>query len=232
MSKTFLAGVTQDGIAYPPPPWRLIGTTTTLVAASLIDVAQARQYIPDDLEIVEFGRGRTVGAIGLVNYGPRSVFSYNELVVICGLARAGGRIGGWISHIWVDSTRSQAGGQEMFGLNKQLASFTRIVKDGQVRIEVESEEGPLLTATTPKVGWAPALPGRGNAFGTVNGDRRLLEFTSVVRFRPTSTRLVIPDHAPFAHLGLAKPFFSVSGQAKVDAGSRIQILNTGPLPST
>jgi len=229
-NKTLLAGINQDGIAYPPPPWRLSGTT--VVAASLIDVAQARQHVPADLEIVKFGRGRTLGAIVLIEYGSGSIFPYNELVVICGLARAGRRIGGWISHIYVDSTRSQAGGRELFGLPKQLASFTRTVKDGQVRIEVESEEGRLLTATAPKVGWAPAFPGRGNAFGTVKGDRRLLEFTSVARFRPTSARLVIPDHAPFAHLGLAKPFLSVSGQVTMDAGNRIQILNTGPLPIT
>jgi hypothetical protein len=39
----------------------------------------------------------------------------------------------------------------LFGLPKQLASFARTVKDGQVRFEIESEEGPLLKATTPRV---------------------------------------------------------------------------------
>jgi acetoacetate decarboxylase len=180
--------------------------------------------------IVELRPGRTLGAIGIVEYGQGSIFPYNELVAICGLVRAGRRIGGWISHIYVDSTRSQAGGHELFGLPKQLASFTCTVTDDHVRFGVESEEGLLLTATTPTVRWAPPFPGRGNAFGTVHGDRRLLEFTSVARLRPTSVQLVIPDSAPFAHLGLANPSLALSGRAKVNAGSRIQILNTGPLP--
>jgi acetoacetate decarboxylase len=233
--KTYMASVTQDGINYPPPPWRL--SAKTLIAASLVDVAEARQHIPEDLEIVEFGRGRTIGAIGIVDYGVGSIFPYNELVVICGIARAGARVGAWISHIWVDSTRSQAGGIELFGLAKQLASFTRIVKDDQVRYQIEAKEGLLLTASTPKTGWAPASPGlsfpfpaRGAAFGTVNGDRRLLEFKSTARVRLTSARLVIPDQSPFAHLGLAKPTLTAFGRAMVEAGSRIQILNTGSLP--
>jgi acetoacetate decarboxylase len=228
--KTSLAGINHDGVAYPSPPWRL--HATTMIAISLIDVAEARQYVPNDLKIVEIRKGRTLGAIGLVEYGPGSIFPYNELVVITGLARAGKRIGGWISHIYVDSTRSQAGGLELFGLPKQLASFTRTTDDGHVRLEVESEEGLLLTATTPEVSWAPPFPGRGSAFGSVQGDRRLLEFSCVAHLRPTSAQLVIPDHAPFAPLGLAKPSLSISGRVKVDAGSRIQILNTGPLPST
>jgi acetoacetate decarboxylase len=223
-----LPGVTQDGLEYPPPPWRL--RAATVVAASLIDVAVAREYVPDDLKIVEIRRGRTLGAIGIVEYGPGSIFPYNELVVITGLARAGRRIGGWISHIYVDSTRSQAGGLELFGLPKQLASFSRTTKDGQVRLEVVSEDGLILAATSPELRWAPPLPGRGSAFGSVDGDRRLLEFKAVARLRPTSATLVIPDHAPFAHLGLANPGLVVAGRVKVDAGSRIQILNTGPLP--
>lgn len=147
--KTSLAGIKQDGCAYPPPPWRSVGTT--LIAASLIDVGQARKYVPADLEIIEPRRGRTLGEKGIFEYGDGSVFSYNELVVICGLARAGKRIGGWISHIYVDSTRSQAGGLELFDLPKQLASFTRSVKSGRFCFEIEAEDGYLLTATTPRV---------------------------------------------------------------------------------
>jgi acetoacetate decarboxylase len=229
---TYMSAVTQDGVAYPPPPWRL--NATTMIALSLIDVEEARRYIPNDLDIVEFVRGRTIGGLGIVDYGLGSIFPYNELVVICGMARAGARSGAWISHIWVDSTRSQAGGIELFGLAKQLASFTRTIKDGQMQFEVQANEGLLLRASTPKVRWAPPSPGlpfpmRGAAFGTVNGDRRLLEFKSSFSARLTSARLVIPDQAPFAHLRLAKPTLAICGQGMIDAGSRIQILNTGPL---
>jgi acetoacetate decarboxylase len=231
--ETYMAGVTQDGMAYPPPPWQL--NAKTLLTTSLIDVAEARQYIPHDLDIVEFGRGRTIGAIGIVDYGAGSIFPYNELVVICGIARAGARVGGWVSHIWVDSTRSQAGGIELFGLAKQLASFKRTLQDDQVRFEIEAKEGLLLTASTPKRRWSPpspglAFPARGAAFGTVSGDRRLLEFKASLSARLTSARLIIPDQSPFAHLGLAKPNIALCGQGMIHAGSRIQILNTGPLP--
>jgi acetoacetate decarboxylase len=221
-----LPGVENDGVDYPPPPWRLHGTAT--FAMSLIDVAEARQYVPSDIEIVEIKKGRTLGGVGIVEYGEGSVFSYNELVIVTALARIDGQRGGWVSHIYVDSTRSQAGGQELFGLNKQLAAFTRTNTTRGVRHNVESDDGLILTATTPPAKWAPPVPFRGRAFGTVQGDRRSLGFTGVGRVRRSTPTLMIPDTAPFASLGLANPSLSVSGAAKIQAGCRIQILNTRP----
>jgi acetoacetate decarboxylase len=223
-----LMSIKHDGTDYPPPPWNL--HTTMAVAGSLIDVREARKHIPDDFEIVEIRPGRTLGAVGLVDYGPGSIFPYNELVVICGLVRIAGRTGGWISHIYVDSTRSQAGGIELFGLPKQLASFTRIVKDGKVHLDIESDRGSLMTSITPNVGWGIPVRLGGTAFGSVDGDRRLLEFKSVGRVLPVSVQLTIPAQSPFAHLGLAKPMVSLAGKLKIAAGSRIQILHTGSLP--
>jgi acetoacetate decarboxylase len=224
-NRTGSKSIRDDGVDFPPPPWRLQASFT--LAASLIGVAEARRHVPSDLEIIALRKGRTLGAIGIVDYGLGSVFPYNELVVICGLVRAGKRKGGWISHIYVDSTRSQAGGHELFGLPKQLASFTQSSNHGRARLDVEGDEGPLLTATTSPVRWAPPLAGRGSAFGSVHGDRRLLEFKTVARVRPAPIELIIADDAPFAHLGLARPFLTLSGRATVNAGTRIQILSTG-----
>jgi acetoacetate decarboxylase len=223
-----LTSIKHDGVNYPPPPWDLHATMA--VAGSLIDVREARKHIPDDFEIVEIRPGQTIGAIGLVDYGSRSIFPYNELVIIGGLVRIAGRTGGWISHIYVDSTRSQAGGIELFGLPKQLASFTRIVKDGKVHLDIESDRGSLMTSITPNVGWGIPVRLGGTAFGSVDGDRRLLEFKSVGRVLPVSVQLTIPAQSPFAHLGLAKPMVSLAGKLKIAAGSRIQILHTGSLP--
>jgi acetoacetate decarboxylase len=223
-----LMSIKHDGTDYPPPPWNLHATMT--VAGSLVDVHEARKHIPDDFEIVEIRPGRTVGAIGLIDYGSGSIFPYNELVIIGGLVRIAGRTGGWISHIYVDSTRSQAGGIELFGLPKQLASFTRVVKDSKVHLDIESEQGSLMTSITPDVGWGIPIRLGGTAFGIVNGDRRLLEFKSAGRVLPVSVQITIPAQAPFAHLSLAKPMVSLAGKLKISAGSRIQILHTSPLP--
>jgi acetoacetate decarboxylase len=48
---------------------------------------------------------------------------YSELIVIAGLVRYSGQIGGWVSHIYVDNADSVAGGRNIWGLPKELAEF-------------------------------------------------------------------------------------------------------------
>lgn len=105
----------------PPTPWDLRGDF--FAVGGMIPLERARTVIPSDLEIVPVLPGMTMGAIGLARYGEGSTLTYSELVVVSGLVRSAGRVGGWISHIYVDDETSLAGGRHIWGLPKELATF-------------------------------------------------------------------------------------------------------------
>jgi hypothetical protein len=79
--------------------------------------------MPVGARSVSFWPGKTVGGIYVARYGAGSTLEYSELIVFSALARMAGRVGGWISHIYVDSEASVAGGQKIWGLPKERARF-------------------------------------------------------------------------------------------------------------
>ena len=83
-----------------------------------------RQHVPRALDVQSIFPGRTLAMLALIDYRSGSTLTYRELILSPALVRAGGRIGAWISHIYVDSPRSLAAGREVWGLPKQLAGFT------------------------------------------------------------------------------------------------------------
>jgi hypothetical protein len=84
-------------------------------------------------------------------YGPGSSLSYSEFAVAPALAEARGRVGFWISHIYVDNTLSIAGGREIWKLPKQPATFTWNSESREVVVA----EGSL---TLCRVSWDPRMP--------------------------------------------------------------------------
>src|SRR5919199_4290949 len=107
---------------YPAPPWTLQGYA--LQTLQLIDVERVRPLIPPEFDIVSVLPGKTIGGVYLSYYGSGSVLEYSELIVAAGMVRYSGKIGGWISHIYVDNPDSVAGGRNIWGLPKELAEFT------------------------------------------------------------------------------------------------------------
>jgi acetoacetate decarboxylase len=109
-------------MTYPSAPWTLIGYA--IQTLQLVDSTETRSFVPSDLDIVSVLPGKTLGGVYLASYGPESVLSYNELIVVSALTRYGKNLGFWISHIYVDHPDSMAGGREIWGLPKELAQFT------------------------------------------------------------------------------------------------------------
>src|SRR5690348_3769306 len=102
---------------YPPAPWRLSGVS--IQALQLVDSSVARELVPAGLRIVTVWPGKTLGVLYCASYEPPSVLRYHELLLAPALVATGGRIGFWISHIYVDDPASQAGGREIWGLPKE-----------------------------------------------------------------------------------------------------------------
>src|SRR4028119_2333800 len=109
-------------MTYPQAPWTLQGYA--LQTLQLIDVERVRPLIPPEFDIVSVLPGKTVGGVYLSNYGSGSVLEYSELIVNAAMVRYSGKIGGRVSHIYVDNGDSVAGGREIWGLPKELAEFT------------------------------------------------------------------------------------------------------------
>lgn len=105
----------------PPPSWTLAGNAVGILR--LIDRRIAETYVPAGVKVVVIWPGKTLGGILLASYGDGSTLKYNELIVFCAVVRRGWRIGGWVSHIYVDDPASVAGGREIWGLPKESAEF-------------------------------------------------------------------------------------------------------------
>src|SRR4051794_502443 len=129
-------------MTYPSAPWRLQGFAVQTL--HLVDNAQARSFVPPDLDIVSVLPGKTLGIMYLASYGRGSVLSYNELIIVPALTRYRKNVGVWISHIYVDHPDSIAGGREIWGLPKELAQFTWQL-DEQSHVLVRQAERVLCT---------------------------------------------------------------------------------------
>lgn len=106
---------------YPAAPWRLTGRSVQ--ALHLLDASVAQRSVPDDVRVVTVWPGKTLAVLYCASYESPSVLCYHELVLAPALVAGDGRIGFWISQIYVDDPASQAGGHEIWGLPKELATF-------------------------------------------------------------------------------------------------------------
>ena len=96
---------------YPPAPWKIQGRA--VLALQLVGIERVRPHIVPELKIVSLLPGKTLGGVYLTSYGPGSVLEHNELGVIAALVYYLGKIGLWVSHIYVDNTLSAAGSREI-----------------------------------------------------------------------------------------------------------------------
>lgn len=192
-----------SGLELPPAPWDLAGDF--FAVGGLMPVARARPFVPDDLEIVTVLPGLTLGAIAAARYGAGSILEYSELVVVPALVRAGEAVGGWISHIYVDDPTSQLGGQSIWGLPKELATF-----EWETQVETRGADSTLLRVSrhgermldfwaAPR--WFPVptafdLP----VISRVDGRPQPWGAKLACRMRLTSFHLVMAPEAPFASL--------------------------------
>jgi acetoacetate decarboxylase len=192
---------------YPAAPWQLYGTA--LQSLHAIDLATARQFVPVDFEIVPVLPGKTVGSLYLSVYEPSSTLEYHELIVAPALVRYRGKIGAWISHIYVDNPVSVAGGRNIWGLPKELADFTWHDRDLTVsqgntllcRVDRSAMKLPLSFWGKLKIG--------GDVFGSL--DRDILSFRGDVEtgLKWTPFQLSIPTESPFFAVNLGNPWLTV-----------------------
>ena len=212
-------------VAYPPPPWRLAGPAA--IAMGTVDVERARQFVPDDLDIVEVRPGKTAGAFVIADYQQRATFPYAELSVMAALVRCRGVRGPWISSIYVDSIPSLKGGREMWGMYKHLAAFDRTFgQTNEVVVTEDGEHRATFRWRAPTRLWPAPAYVRG--IGSVQGDRRRFTGRGISRLGKTDIEIDISPASPFHALGLhEQQLRGVAGQMNLLFGD-VRILKPAP----
>lgn len=197
-------------MTYPPAPWKLQGYA--LQTLHLIDVKNSRPLIPPELEIVSIFPGKTLGGVYLSAYETGSILEYNELIVVAALVRYRGKVGAWISHIYVDNLDSVAGGREIWGLPKEIAKFiwekdnVSVYQSERQLCNLKYQKGWLSFSTW----WQQALSG--DVFGELGSELLLFTGQFKSQLKIVIGNLAIPSTSPFACLNLAQPLITLNCQ--------------------
>ncbi len=107
--------------------------------------------------------GRAVVATAFVDYLPGSLLPYRELLAAV-VVRDGLRLGLSITHIWVDSPASKAGGRELWGIPKELAGFKVVPAPAFAAVATDIAE-----AEHSSYGRGVPAPVAGSVFQTLHG---------------------------------------------------------------
>ncbi|MGF2035135.1 MAG: acetoacetate decarboxylase family protein [Nostoc sp. CmiVER01] len=189
---------------YPQAPWTLQGYA--IQTLHLVNVDQVRPLIPSELKIISVWPGKTLASVYLSHYGSGSVLEYSELIIAPAVVNYQNKIGGWVSHIYVDNADSVAGGREIWGLPKELAEFSW--KQGKhVTVHQENRKLCSLNYNQQSLAWRQWLSA--SAFGAKGAD--LLIFSAEVEsvLGLISSKLEISAESPFSGIGLGQPWLTV-----------------------
>ncbi|MDZ7953635.1 acetoacetate decarboxylase family protein [Nostoc sp. DedQUE09] len=189
---------------YPQAPWILQGYA--IQTLHLVNIDQVRPLIPLELEILSIWPGKTLASVYLSHYGSGSVLEYSELIVVPALVNYQRKIGGWVSHIYVDNADSVAGGREIWALPKELAKFTW--EQGKyVTVHQENRKLCSLRYDRQSLAWKQWLSA--SAFSAKDTDLLIFpaEVESVLGL--IGSKLKIPAESPFSGIGLGQPWLTV-----------------------
>ena len=199
-------------MVYPPSPWTLQGYA--LQTVQLIDVTRVRSLIPSEFDILCVLPGKTLGGVYVSYYSSDSVLEYSELIIVAGIVRYSGRIGGWVSHIYVDNVDSVAGGREIWGLPKELAEFTweksnRSASAYENHVLVRQGEQMLCRLDYNRQKFGLQLPFSGEFFSTLSASILLFKGEFNSRIGIVDSQLQVPPESPFASLDLEEPWLTI-----------------------
>lgn len=194
-------------MSYPAPPWQLRGTAVQTL--HLLEIDRVRSQVPPELSIVPVLPGKTLGGIYLADYIAGSSLEYHELIIVAAIVAGRGKIGPWISHIYVDNLDSVAGGREIWGLPKELAEFTWEQQKSQIRVTQGNTTLCQLTHEPPFRLWSQPIA----AISFGKQAQHLLWFAAQAQLHLgwLKAEVQISPASPFSDLGLGQPWLAFYG---------------------
>lgn len=198
-----------DSIEMRPPPWRLTGPMASMVG--FVDVAAVRPMIPEDVQVIPVVPGKTMGALLIADYQDGATVRYSELVVVGAITRSSGRLGVWMTHVYVNNGESLKSGIEIYGLRKELAEFDWTWGEHPT-VRVHQDDLVLAEFAWQRPRVAVPLPMRWDVNGTVRGDRRRFKGRGTVSGTFRGAEVKIPPSSPFASLRLDRPLAALGGR--------------------
>ncbi|HEY3379718.1 MAG TPA: acetoacetate decarboxylase family protein [Armatimonadota bacterium] len=189
--------------------WRAYSDQTFLMGLQLVDIDQARAWVPDGLKIVPILPGKTLGSLLLASYGAGSTLAYHECIVMPALVAFGGSIGLWVSHLYVDDERSCSGGR-LLGYPKEMATFDW-QEDPTHRVTISQGDATLCTiASTPTTRRFPFWLG-GPTLSLAGDDAIFSASRFHAHYGRTRLAIKIPPDSPLAASTLTAPTLAFSG---------------------
>lgn len=139
----------MEPVPYPPEPWHLRGQA--FVSAWRLP-SGALPAVPAGVRPLTVG-GHGFVVTAWVDYAEGGLLSYRELMATVAV-RNGAGVGATITHIWVDSRASMAGGRALWNIPKGLAEFD-FVTEPEFGASARTESGAIAQATYRTIGIAP-----------------------------------------------------------------------------
>ncbi len=191
---------------YPPEPWHLRGDLhTSVFLVPLTELPQLPARLPPGCRPVRIGRFAVVGT-AWVSYRPGGVLVYDELMSTV-LVRRRRRVLPTITHIWVDSVESRDGGRALWGIPKDLATFSF----AGPQFAAHTDDGPIAAATVrPRFALPGRLPIRFRIVQTLGGAAKLTRVRSRARVALARATVTADRAGPLAFLTGRRPVLSLS----------------------
>lgn len=194
-------------MSYPSAPWTLRGDA--IQTLHLVNIQRSRHLIPPEFDIISVWPGKTLASVYLSHYGSGSVLEYSELIVAPAVVSYRGKIGAWISHIYVDNPDSVAGGREIWGLPKELAEFSW--QEGK-RVTVRQGNQTLCSLNYDKQSFAWRQRLSASSFSAKNADLLMFPFACESLLGLIGSQLQVPNESPFSEMNLSHPILTVRYQ--------------------
>jgi acetoacetate decarboxylase len=191
-------------MSYPAAPWRLKGYG--LQTLHLVDIDRIRHLVPAHLKIFSCFPGKTLGSLYVGRYEAESTLHYSELIAVPALIHHQGKVGVWISHIYVDNPDSVVGGREIWGLPKERAEFHW---EGTTAVTVRQDDRTLCqlrsTWQLPEIGHPIQVP----AFSLVNQQLAHFSGRGKVKWQWAGIDLHIAPPSSLASLAWGQPWLTI-----------------------
>lgn len=191
-------------MTYPQAPWKLKGHG--FLSLHWVEIDRVRPLIPKNLQIFSFFPGKTLGGVYVGSYEDGSTLRYSELIGVPALIHHQGKIGAWISHIYVDNPDSMAGGRDIWGLPKEMAQFEWETASS---VTVQQGDRPLCRLRSHWNLSGIEHPIQIPAFSLLNA--QLVQFNGQgnLKWHWAGVDVNIPADSPIADLGLGQPWATI-----------------------